>query len=162
MQENTEITTGAKALLKELKKQGVKRFFGYPGGVLLGLYNELYDEEELLHILVRHEQGGCHAAEGYATTSGRAGVVLATSGPGSTNLVSGIANAYMDSTPIVCLTGQVPTLGIGSDFFQEADISGITYPIVKHSYLVKKPEQLARCVANAFTSAPLADLVLPW
>ena len=150
MKENAEITTGAKALLKELRKQGVKRFFGYPGGVLLGLYNELYNEEHLLHILVRHEQGGCHAAEGYATTSGKAGVMLATSGPGSTNLVSGIANAYMDSTPIVCLTGQVPTAGIGSDFFQEADISGITYPIVKHSYLVKKPENLARCVANAF------------
>ena len=150
MQNPKNMTTGAKALLEELKRQGVKRFFGYPGGVLLGLYNELYDEDELMHILVRHEQGGCHAAEGYAWTSGRPGVVLATSGPGSTNLVSGIANAYMDSTPIVCLTGQVPTAGIGSDFFQEADISGITYPIVKHSYLVKKPENLAKAVANAF------------
>ena len=150
MNDNPEITTGAKALLKELKRQGVKRFFGYPGGVLLGLYNELYSEDELMHILVRHEQGGCHAAEGYAWVSGRPGVMLATSGPGATNLVSGIANAYMDSTPIVCLTGQVPTAGIGSDFFQEADISGITYPIVKHSYLVKKPEDLAKSVANAF------------
>lgn len=143
-------TTGAKALLKELKRQGVKRFFGYPGGVLLGLYDELYGEQELLHILVRHEQGGCHAAEGYARVSGRPGLVLATSGPGATNLVTGIADAYMDSVPIVCLTGQVPTWGIGSDFFQEADITGITYPIVKHSYLVKRPEDLAKCVANAF------------
>ncbi len=145
-----ETSTGAKSLLKELRRQGVKRFFGYPGGVLLGLYDELYHEEELMHILVRHEQGGCHAAEGYARVSGRPGVVLATSGPGATNLVTGIADAYMDSTPIVCLTGQVPTFGIGTDFFQEADITGITYPIVKHSYLVRKPEDLARCVANAF------------
>lgn len=143
-------TTGAKSLLKELRRQGVKRFFGYPGGVLLGLYDELYHEEQLLHILVRHEQGGCHAAEGYARVAGRPGVVLATSGPGATNLVTGIADAYMDSVPIVCLTGQVPTWGIGSDFFQEADITGITYPIVKHSYLVKRAEDLARCVANAF------------
>jgi acetolactate synthase I/II/III large subunit len=145
-----ETTTGAKALLKELRRQGVKRFFGYPGGVLLGLYDELYSEEELMHILVRHEQGGCHAAEGYARVSGRPGVVLATSGPGATNLVTGIADAYMDSTSIICLTGQVPTWGIGSDFFQEADITGITYPIVKHSYLVKEPEKLAKAVANAF------------
>ena len=145
-----EFTTGAKALLKELRRQGVKRFFGYPGGVVLGLYDELYSETELLHILVRHEQGGCHAAEGYAQVSGRCGVVLATSGPGSTNLVTGIADAYMDSVPIVCLTGQVPTFGIGTDFFQEADITGITYPIVKHSYLVKRPCDLALSVANAF------------
>ena len=143
-------TTGAKALLRELRRQGVKRFFGYPGGVLLGLYDELYAEEELMHILVRHEQGGCHAAEGYARVAGRPGVVLATSGPGATNLVTGIADAYMDSTSIVCLTGQVPTWGIGSDFFQEADITGITYPIVKHSYLVKDAQDLARSVANAF------------
>ncbi len=144
------VTTGARALLKELRRQGVKRFFGYPGGVVLGLYDELYSETELLHILVRHEQGGCHAAEGYASVSGRVGVVLATSGPGSTNLVTGIADAYMDSVPIVCLTGQVPTSGIGSDFFQEADITGITYPIVKHSYLVKRPQDLALTVAHAF------------
>lgn len=143
-------TTGSKALLNELKRQGVKRFFGYPGGAVLGLYDELYHEEELMHILVRHEQGGCHAAEGYARTAGRPGVVLATSGPGGTNLVTGIANAYMDSAPIVCLTGQVPTFGIGTDFFQEADITGITIPIVKHSYLVKKPEDVAKCVAHAF------------
>lgn len=150
MPEKKQTTTGAKSLLKELRRQGVKRFFGYPGGVLLGLYDELYHEEHLLHILVRHEQGGCHAAEGYAKVAGRPGVVLATSGPGATNLVTGIADAYMDSVPIVCLTGQVPTWGIGSDFFQEADITGITYPIVKHSYLVKRPEDLATCVANAF------------
>ena len=149
-EERKSTTTGAKALLAELRRQGVKSFFGYPGGVLLGLYDELYYEEELKHILVRHEQGGCHAADGYARISGKPGVVLATSGPGGTNLVSGIANAYMDSVPIVCLTGQVPTEGIGTDFFQEADITGITYPIVKHSYLVKKPEDVARCVAHAF------------
>ncbi len=143
-------TTGARALLAELRRQGVKSFFGYPGGVLLGLYDELYHEKELKHILVRHEQGGCHAADGYARVAGRPGVVLATSGPGGTNLVTGIANAYMDSTPIVCLTGQVPTYGIGNDFFQEADITGITYPIVKHSYLVKSPADVARCVANSF------------
>ena len=150
MPEKPETSTGAKSLLKELKRQGVKRFFGYPGGVLLGLYDELYGEDELMHILVRHEQGGVHAAEGYAKVAGRPGVVLATSGPGATNLVTGIADAYMDSVPIICLTGQVPTFGIGTDFFQEADITGITYPIVKHSYLVKKPENLAKAVANAF------------
>ena len=149
-QSSQELSTGAKSLLKELRRQGVKRFFGYPGGVVLGLYDELYSETELLHILVRHEQGGCHAAEGYAQVSGRPGVVLATSGPGSTNLVTGIADAYMDSVPIICLTGQVPTFGIGTDFFQEADITGITYPIVKHSYLVKRSQDLAISVANAF------------
>lgn len=145
-----EKITGAQSLLNELKRQGVKRFFGYPGGAVLGLYDALYDEKDLLHILVRHEQGGAHAAEGYAITSGKVGVMLATSGPGATNLVTGIADAYMDSVPIVCLSGQVPTFGIGQDFFQEADITGITYPIVKHSYLIKKPEDIAKCLANAF------------
>lgn len=146
----SERKTGARALLDELKRQGVQRFFGYPGGAVLGLYDELYGEEELKHILVRHEQGGVHAAEGYAIVSGKPGVVLATSGPGATNLVTGIADAYMDSHPIVCLTGQVPTWGIGNDFFQEADITGITYPIVKHSYLVKQADRLAKAVADCF------------
>jgi len=141
--------SGAKALINCLKNEGVDTIFGYPGGVLLPLYDELYDAD-INHILVRHEQCAAHAADGYARATGKVGVCLATSGPGATNLVTGIANAYMDSTPIVAITGQVPTPMIGNDAFQEADITGITLPITKHNYLVRDVEDLPWVVKEAF------------
>ncbi|MEA1869776.1 MAG: acetolactate synthase large subunit [Euryarchaeota archaeon] len=141
--------SGAKALINCLKNEGVDTIFGYPGGVLLPLYDELYDSD-INHILVRHEQAGAHAADGYARATGKVGVCLATSGPGATNLVTGIANAYMDSVPIVAITGQVPTPMIGNDAFQEADITGITLPITKHNYLVRDVEDLPWVVKEAF------------
>jgi acetolactate synthase-1/2/3 large subunit len=141
--------SGAKALINCLKNEGVDTIFGYPGGVLLPLYDELYDSD-INHILVRHEQCAAHAADGYARATGKVGVCLATSGPGATNLVTGIANAYMDSVPIVAITGQVPTPMIGNDAFQEADITGITLPITKHNYLVRDVEDLPRVVKEAF------------
>jgi len=140
--------SGAKALINCLKNEGVDTIFGYPGGVLLPLYDELYDSD-INHILVRHEQAGAHAADGYARATGKVGVCLATSGPGATNLVTGIANAYMDSVPIVAITGQVPTPMIGNDAFQEADITGITLPITKHNYLVRDVEDLPGVVKEA-------------
>ena len=141
--------SGAKALINCLKNEGVDTIFGYPGGVLLPLYDELYDSD-INHILVRHEQCAAHAADGYARATGKVGVCLATSGPGATNLVTGIANAYMDSVPIVALTGQVPTPMIGNDAFQEADITGITLPITKHNYLIRDVEDLPWVVKEAF------------
>ena len=141
--------SGAKALIECLQSEGVDTIFGYPGGVLLPLYDELYDAD-IRHILVRHEQGAAHAADGYARVTGKVGVCLATSGPGATNLVTGIANAYMDSVPIVAITGQVPTPFIGNDAFQEADITGITLPITKHNYLIKDVNDLPRIVKEAF------------
>ncbi len=141
--------SGAKALINCLKNEGVDTIFGYPGGVLLPLYDELYDSD-INHILVRHEQAGAHAADGYARATGKVGVCLATSGPGATNLVTGIANAYMDSVPIVAITGQVPTPMIGNDAFQEADITGITLPITKHNYLVRDVHDLPGIVKEAF------------
>jgi len=143
------LISGAKALINCLKNEGVDTIFGYPGGVLLPLYDELYDSD-INHILVRHEQCAAHAADGYARATGKVGVCLATSGPGATNLVTGIANAYMDSTSIVAITGQVPTPMIGNDAFQEADITGITLPITKHNYLVRDVEDLPRVVKEAF------------
>jgi acetolactate synthase-1/2/3 large subunit len=143
------LISGAKALINCLKNEGVDTIFGYPGGVLLPLYDELYDAD-INHILVRHEQCAAHAADGYARATGKVGVCLATSGPGATNLVTGIANAYMDSTSIVAITGQVPTPMIGNDAFQEADITGITLPITKHNYLVRDVEDLPRVVKEAF------------
>jgi acetolactate synthase-1/2/3 large subunit len=140
---------GAKALIESLRREGVDVVFGYPGGVLLPLYDELYDSG-IRHILVRHEQAAAHAADGYARATGRVGVCFATSGPGSTNLVTGIANAYMDSIPIVAITGQVATNMIGNDAFQEANITGITIPITKHNYLVTSVRELTKCVAKAF------------
>src|SRR5438477_10201038 len=121
-------TTGAKALLDSLKRQGVQVIFGYPGGAVIPIYAAIYEEEEIRHILVRHEQGSAHMAEGYAKVTGKVGVCLATSGPGATNLVTGLADAYMDSVPVVALTGQVPTHMIGTDAFQEADNTGIKMP----------------------------------
>jgi acetolactate synthase-1/2/3 large subunit len=141
--------SGAEILVKSLEAEGVEVIFGYPGGVLLPIYDVLYDSG-IRHILTRHEQGAAHAADGYARATGRAGVCLATSGPGATNLVTGIANAYMDSVPLVALTGQVPSSLLGRDSFQEADITGITLPITKHSYLVGDPAELARIVKEAF------------
>jgi acetolactate synthase-1/2/3 large subunit len=141
--------TGAKILVESLQREGVEIIFGYPGGVVLPIYDELYNSS-LRHILVRHEQAAAHAADGYARASGRVGVCLATSGPGACNLVTGIATAYMDSVPIVALTGQVPTNLLGNDAFQESDITGITMPITKHNYLVKDAADLGRVVKEAF------------
>ncbi|HOV67813.1 MAG TPA: biosynthetic-type acetolactate synthase large subunit [Methanoregulaceae archaeon] len=141
--------TGAKVLIEGLLRQGTKTIFGYPGGVVLPIYDVLYDSP-LEHILVRHEQAAAHAADGYARASGRVGVCLATSGPGACNLVTGIATAYMDSIPIVALTGQVPTSLLGNDAFQESDIHGITMPITKHNYLVSRAEDLPQVIAEAF------------
>ena len=142
--------TGAQVLLECLRREGVTTIFGYPGGCVLPIYDALYDCKEIQHILVRHEQGAAHMAEGYARVTGQVGVCLATSGPGATNLVTGIANAQMDSIPIVAITGQVRTHIIGKDGFQEADITGITMPITKHNYLVKDVNDLPRTVAEAF------------
>jgi acetolactate synthase I/II/III large subunit len=142
--------TGAQALVRALEEVGATDVFGIPGGAILPAYDPLFDSTRLRHILVRHEQGAGHAAEGYAQATGRVGVCIATSGPGATNLVTPIADAYMDSVPIVAITGQVPRAAIGSDAFQEADISGITLPITKHSFLVQRPEDVAQAIAEAF------------
>ena len=140
---------GAQILIKALQEQGVDTIFGYPGGAVLEIYDAL-KESDIRHVLVRNEQGGAHAASGYARAAGKVGVCLATSGPGATNLVTGIATAYMDSVPIVAFTGQVPRSMIGTDAFQEIDITGITSPITKHNYLVQNVEDLARIIAEAF------------
>ncbi len=149
MSEEKKGLKGATVLLNALQQEGVDVLFGYPGGVLLPLYDALLDSP-IRHVLARHEQGVVFAADGYARVSGKVGVCLATSGPGATNLVTGIANAYADSIPLVVLTGQVPTGLLGCDSFQEADIIGITIPITKHSYLVKDPRELPRIVKEAF------------
>ena len=141
--------TGAKLLVESLQREGTDTLFGYPGGSVLPIYDELYDSP-LRHILVRHEQAAAHAADGYARASGRVGVCLATSGPGACNLVTGIATAYMDSGPVVAITGQVPTTMLGNDAFQESDIQGITMPITKHNYLVKDTSDIPRVVKEAF------------
>jgi len=142
--------TGAQALVMALEQLGVDVVFGIPGGAVLPAYDPLLDSSKIRHILVRHEQGAGHAATGYAQATGRVGVCMATSGPGATNLVTPLADAYMDSVPVVAITGQVSTNLIGTDGFQEADISGITLPITKHNFLVTKPEDIARTVAEAF------------
>jgi acetolactate synthase-1/2/3 large subunit len=142
--------TGAQALVLALERIGVDVVFGIPGGAVLPAYDPLLDSKQIRHILVRHEQGAGHAATGYAQATGRTGVCMATSGPGATNLVTPLADAYMDSVPVVAITGQVSTNLIGTDGFQEADISGITYPITKHNFLVTKPEDIARTVGEAF------------
>ncbi len=142
--------TGAEVLLRALVDQGVEHIFGYPGGAVLPIYDAIFKQNSLRHILVRHEQGAVHAAEGYARSTGKVGVVLVTSGPGATNTVTGLTDALMDSVPIVVLTGQVPTHMIGNDAFQEADTVGITRPCTKHNYLVKDANDLARTVHEAF------------
>lgn len=149
MSEEKKGFSGATILLNALQEEGVDIIFGYPGGVLLPLYDAILNSP-IRHVLARHEQGVVYAADGYARVSGKVGVCLATSGPGATNLVTGIANAYSDSIPLVVLTGQVPTSSLGSDSFQEVDIIGITMPITKHSYLVKDPRDLPRIVREAF------------
>jgi acetolactate synthase I/II/III large subunit len=142
--------TGAEIIIRALVDQGVDVIFGYPGGAVLPIYDALFKQQQIRHILVRHEQGAVHAAEGYARSTGRPGVVLVTSGPGATNAVTGLTDALMDSIPIVCITGQVPTHLIGNDAFQEADVVGITRPCTKHNYLVKDPDDLARVMHEAF------------
>jgi len=142
--------SGAEILLRALRDQGVEVIFGYPGGAVLPIYDAIFQQNSIRHILVRHEQAAVHAAEGYARSTGKVGVVLVTSGPGATNAVTGLVDALMDSIPVVCLTGQVPTHLIGNDAFQEADTTGITRPATKHNYLVKRSEDLARVVHEAF------------
>jgi len=148
-----ERQTGAFALIDSLKRHGVTHIFGYPGGAVLPVYDELYRAEargDLKHILVRHEQGAAHAADGYARATGQVGVCLATSGPGATNLVTGIATAHMDSIPLVAITGQVARPAIGTDAFQETDTFGITLPLVKHSYVVRRADEIPQTIADAF------------
>jgi acetolactate synthase-1/2/3 large subunit len=145
--------TGAEIVLKALKDNGVKHVFGYPGGAVLPIYDEIFQQDEIEHILVRHEQGAGHAAEGYARSTGKVGVMLVTSGPGATNAVTPLQDALMDSIPIVCISGQVPTPLIGSDAFQECDTVGITRPCTKHNWLVKDVNDLARIIHEAFRIA---------
>lgn len=145
-----EQVTGAQSLVRSLEALGVDTVFGIPGGAILPAYDPLMDSKTVRHILVRHEQGAGHAAEGYAAATGRVGVCMATSGPGATNLVTPLADAYMDSVPIVAITGQVSSKSIGTDAFQEADIRGITMPITKHNYLITNPDDIPRALAEAF------------
>jgi len=142
--------TGAKMVVQALKDQGVEVVFGYPGGAVLPIYDEIFQQNDIRHILVRHEQGAVHMAEGYARSTGKPGVVLVTSGPGATNAVTGLTDALMDSIPLVCLTGQVPTFMIGTDGFQEADTVGITRPCTKHNWLVKDTDKRAETIHQAF------------
>ena len=144
------LVTGAQALVAALERLGVDVIFGIPGGAILPAYDPLFDSRSVRHILVRHEQGAGHAAAGYAQATGRTGVCIATSGPGATNLVTPLADAYMDSVPLVAITGQVPSGLIGTDGFQEADIAGITLPVTKHNFLVTEAGDIARTVAEAF------------
>jgi len=147
------LMTGAEIVFKVLEDQGVKHIFGYPGGAVLPIYDELKNHKKIKHILVRHEQGAGHAAEGYARSSGKPGVLLVTSGPGATNAVTALTDAYMDSVPIVCITGQVPTHLIGTDAFQECDTTGITRPCTKHNWLVKDVNKLSSIMHKAFEVA---------
>src|SRR5687768_1742831 len=145
-----ETLTGAQIICRVLEEQGVELLFGYPGGAIMPFYHALPEFPGLRHILVRHEQAAAHAADGYARASGRAGVCVATSGPGATNLVTGLATAHMDSTPVVAITGQVARAMMGRDAFQETDIIGITQPITKHSRLIEDVEEIADAVREAF------------
>ncbi|HIE55733.1 MAG TPA: acetolactate synthase 3 large subunit, partial [Chromatiaceae bacterium] len=142
--------SGAEIVVQALIDEGVEYIWGYPGGAVLHIYDALFQQKKMRHILVRHEQAATHAADGYARATGKPGVALVTSGPGATNAVTGIATAFMDSIPMVVLTGQVPTPFIGSDAFQEVDITGITRPCVKHNFLIKRVEDIAETIAKAF------------
>src|SRR5207248_6210245 len=142
--------SGAEMVIEALVDQGVEHLFGYPGGAVLPIYDELFQQEKVRHVLVRQEGGAVHAAEGYARSTGKVGVVLVTSGPGATNAVTGLTDALMDSIPVVCITGQVATHLIGNDAFQECDTVGITRPCTKHNYLVKNVEDLSRVLHEAF------------
>ncbi|MFW6270106.1 MAG: thiamine pyrophosphate-binding protein, partial [Bacillota bacterium] len=144
-----EKKNGAQIFVESLKEEGVEIIFGYPGGAVINIYDELFDSD-IKTILPHHEQGGVHAADGYARSTGKVGVCMATSGPGATNLVTGLATAYMDSAAVVAFTGQVPTSLIGTDGFQEVDIKGITTPITKHNFLVESVEELPRIIKEAF------------
>ena len=145
---------GSEIVVECLKEQGVDTVFGYPGGTILNIYDTLYKHsDEIRHILTSHEQGAAHAADGYARATGKVGVCLATSGPGATNLVTGIATAYMDSVPVVAITANVTLPMLGKDSFQEVDIAGVTMPITKHGYIVKNVEELADTIRRAFTIA---------
>src|SRR3990167_4735739 len=146
----TEELTGAEIVIRCLQAEGVEYVFGYPGGALLWIYDELFKQDKVRHVLVRHEQGAAHAADGYSRSSNKIGVCLVTSGPGLTNAVTGIATAYMDSIPMVIISGQVPTHAIGQDEFQEVDAVGITRPCVKHNILVKDVRDLALAMKKAF------------
>src|ERR1700753_4474149 len=146
----TESVTGAQSLVRSLEEVGAEVVFGIPGGAILPAYDPLYDSTRVRHILVRHEQGAGHAAEGYAQATGRVGVCMATSGPGATTLVTPLADAQMDSIPVVAITGQVGRSLIGTDAFQEADISGITMPITNHNFLVRNGDDIPRVMAEAF------------
>ena len=149
---NNEIT-GAEIVLKSLAEQGVEVVFGYPGGAVLPIYDTLFKQNSIKHVLVRQEGGAIHAAEGYARSTGKTGVVLVTSGPGATNAVTALTDAYMDSVPLVCISGQVPTHLIGTDAFQECDTTGITRPCTKHNWLVKDVNDLSRVLHLAFEVA---------
>src|SRR5215216_5452050 len=146
----TKEMSGAEMVIEALVDQGVEHVFGYPGGAVLPIYDAIFHQDQLKHILVRHEQGAVHAAEGYARSTGKVGCVLVTSGPGATNAVTGLTDALCDSIPLVCITGQVPTHLIGNDAFQECDTVGITRPCTKHNYLVKRIEDLPRILHEAF------------
>ena len=152
--EQADELTGAQSLVQSLERVGADVVFGIPGGAILPAYDPLFDSEKVRHILVRHEQGAGHAAEGYAMVTGKVGVCMATSGPGATNLVTPIADAHMDSVPIVAITGQVGSAAIGTDAFQEADIRGITMPITKHSYLITRPRRYRRRPSHPHSTLP--------
>ena len=144
--------TGAEIIWECLQKEGVDVVFGYPGGAILPTYDAMTKYPKIHHVLVRHEQGATHMADGYARASGKVGVAIATSGPGATNMVTGIATAMMDSSPIVCITGQVGSKAIGTDAFQETDVTGVTLPVTKHNYLVTKPGDIARAIGKPSAS----------
>ena len=148
--QDQRVMTGAQALVRALEELGVSDIFGMPGGAILPFYDPLLASTKIRHVLVRHEQGAGHAAEGYAMVTGRPGVCVATSGPGATNLITAIGDAHMDSVPMLAITGQVGSRGIGTDAFQEADIVGATMPFVKHSFLITRPEDIVPRVAEAF------------
>jgi len=154
----TTTVSGAEAVIKCLLEEGVDTLYGYPGGAIMPVYDELYKyQKQIHHVLTRHEQGATHAAQGYARVSGKVGVALATSGPGATNLVTGIADAQIDSTPMVCITGQVGSHLLGSDAFQETDIIGISTPITKWNYQITKAEEIPEILAKAFFIARLQN-----
>lgn len=146
----TRQMTGARMVVQALKDQGVEVVFGYPGGAVLPIYDEIFQQNDIRHVLVRHEQGAIHMAEGYARSTGKVGVALVTSGPGATNAVTGLTDALLDSIPLVVLSGQVPTFMIGTDGFQEADTVGITRPCTKHNWLVKDTAKLSETIHQAF------------
>ena len=151
--------TGAEMVVEALKDQGVEHVFGYPGGAVLPIYDAIFHQNKLRHVLVRHEQGAAHAAEGYARSTGKVGVLLVTSGPGATNAVTGLTDALMDSIPLVCITGQVPTHLIGSDAFQECDTTGITRNCTKHNYLVRRSRTCRASCTRRSTSPRTAGPV---